>query len=207
MTTIAVSWSEDKCVVMSESGITDESFHTAPPMNKIVRQGDWLISCAGEDRTCDVLQYITKYPVIPPTLKKKSNDEDWYKFLVKRIIPIIRKSAQDELSLDTKDGVAELPDSELMLITHGRAFSISATLGISRVKPYWAIGSGGSLALGSLATNFINKEKQWKINHDIFCYQALEVSVKHDSFSHPPIYGFISYPSGRIVEWSSRSLA
>lgn len=202
MTTIAVSWSEDKCVMMSESGITDESFHTAPPMNKIVRQGEWLIAAAGADRTCDVLQYITKYPTVPPTLKKKNLDEDWYAWLVKRVIPIIRKSAQNELSLDTKDGVAELPDSELMLVTHGKAFSISATLGISKVKPYWAIGSGGSLALGSLATNFMNS-KDWKTKHDIYLHQALGVSVKHDSFSHPPIYGFVSLPSGRITPWRS----
>lgn len=206
MTTIGVSWSLDKCVMMSESGITDEAYHTAPPMNKIVRQGEWLIAAAGADRTCDVLQYITKYPVVPPNLKKNKDEQDWYKWLVKRVIPIIRKSAQDELSLDTKDGVAELPDSELMLVTHGRAFSISATLGISRVEPYWAIGSGGSLALGSLATNYMNS-KDWKTKHDTYLLQALQVAVKHDSFSHKPIYGFISYPNGRITSWASQDLA
>jgi hypothetical protein len=206
MTTIGVSWSEDKCVMMSESGITDEAFHTCPPMNKIVRQGDWLIAAAGADRICDVLQYITKYPTVPPTLKKKTEDEDWYAWLVKRVIPVIRKSAQDELSLDTKDGVAELPESELMLVTHGKAFSISATLGISKVKPYWAIGSGGSLALGSLATNYMNA-KDWDNKHDVYLHQALGVSVKHDSFSHAPIYGYVSLPSGRITSWRSQDHA
>jgi hypothetical protein len=206
MTTIGVSWSEDKCVMMSESGITDESYHTCPPMNKIVRQGDWLIAAAGADRICDILQYITKYPTVPPTLKKKTLDEDWYAWLVKRVIPLIRKSAQDELSLDTKDGVAELPESELMLVTHGKAFSISATLGISKVKPYWAIGSGGSLALGSLATNYMNA-KDWETKHDVYLHQALGVSVKHDSFSHSPIYGYVSLPSGRITPWRSQDHA
>lgn len=206
MTTIGVTWSDDRCVIMSESGITDESFTTAPPMNKIVRQGDWLIAAAGADRVCDVLQYVIKYPTVPPTLKKKTDDASWYEYIAKRIIPLIRKVAQDELTLDTKDGVAELPESELILITHGKAFSISNTLGISRCTPYWAIGSGGSLALGSLATAF-RKAKDWKTNHPTHLYEAIQTAITHDSFSHPPIYGWVSLPSGMIKQWDSKDLA
>ena len=191
--------------MMSESGITDESFTTAPPMNKIIRQGDWLIAAAGADRVCDVLQYVIKYPTVPPTLKKKTDDASWYEYLAKRIIPLIRKVAQDELTLDTKDGVAELPESELILVTHGKAFSISNTLGISRCTPYWAIGSGGSLALGSLATAF-RKHKDWKTNHPTYLYEAIQTAITHDSFSHPPIYGWVSLPSGVIRQWDSKDL-
>ena len=43
MTTIAVTCSNNRAVMMAESGITDEAFHTAPPMNKIVRQGDCIM--------------------------------------------------------------------------------------------------------------------------------------------------------------------
>jgi hypothetical protein len=35
MTTIAVGWTPNRCVMMSESGITDDSYVTCPPMNKI----------------------------------------------------------------------------------------------------------------------------------------------------------------------------
>lgn len=197
MTTIAVTCSNNRAVMMAESGITDEAFHTAPPMNKIVRQGDWLIASAGADRVCDVVQYLTKYPVIPPALKKQSDIQEWYRFIAKRVIPVIRKTAQEELSLDVKDGVAELPDAELMLVTHGRAFSISATLGISKVEPYWAIGSGGTLALGSLATTHTQYDFETKLEQ--YTYKALTVAIKHDSFSHPPIYGYVSHKSGKIT--------
>jgi ATP-dependent protease HslVU (ClpYQ) peptidase subunit len=171
-------------------------------MKKIVKQNEWLIACAGADRTCDVLQYITKYPAIPPTLTKNKIDEDWYKWVAKRIIPIIRKSAQDELSLDTKDGVAELPESELILVSHAKAFGISGSMGISRLKPYWAIGSGGTLALGSLATAYKNNE-DWDSNAKEYLIDALEVAVKHDSFSHKPINGFTSFNNGRVEQWDS----
>ena len=206
MTTIGVTWSDDRCVMMSESGITDEQFTTAPPMNKIIRQGDWLIAAAGSDRVCDVMQYVIKYPTVPPTLKKKTDDATWYEYLAKRIIPLIRKVAQDELTLDTKDGVAELPESELILVTHGKAFSISNTLGISRCTPYWAIGSGGSLALGSLATAF-RKSKDWGTAHHKYLYESIETAITHDSFSHPPIYGWVSLPSGVIKQWDLKDLA
>ena len=201
MTTIGIAATDTQCLMMSESGITDEAFTTAPPMNKIIRQGEWLIAAAGADRVCDVLQYIVKYPTIPPVLKKKTDETSWYQYIAKRIIPIIRKAAQDELTLDTKDGVAELPESELILVTHGRAFSISNTLGISRCTPYWAIGSGGSLALGSLSTDYHRGD--WKENHDIYLLNAIQTAIRHDSFSHPPIYGYISKTNGKIVEWHS----
>lgn len=204
MTTIAIASTATQCVIASESGITDDSYVTCPPMHKIIRQGDWLIAAAGSDRVCDTLQYITKYPVIPPALKNKTDDISWYQYIAKRIIPIIRKVAQDELTLDTKDGVAELPESELILVTHGRAFSISNTLGISRCTPYWAIGSGGTLALGSLSTDYHRGD--WKENHDLYLFNAMQTAVRHDSFSHKPIYGYVSHKNGKIKEWDSKDL-
>lgn len=206
MTTIGIASTNKQCVMMSESGITDESFHTAMPMNKIIRQGEWLIAAAGADRVCDVLQYIIKYPAIPPQLKKKEDEMSWYQWIAKRVIPLIRKITQEQLTLDVKDGVAELPDSELLLVTHGKAFGISNTLGISRCTPYWAIGSGGSLALGSLATAH-RKQKDWDTNHPIYLYEAIETAITHDSFSHPPIYGWVSQTNGTIKQWDSKDLA
>ena len=202
MTTIAVALSKNQCVMMSESGITDEAYHTAPPMRKIVKQGEWLIAAAGADRVCDVLQYIVKYPTIPPKLKNEKDDYLWFQWIAKRVIPIIRKATTDELTLETEHGVAELPDSEFLLVTHGKAFSIGATLGISSCSPYWAIGSGGSLALGSLSTAFHTSDT-WELNHANYLHKSLETAIRHDSFSHAPIYGYISKSNGKIVEWVS----
>lgn len=206
MTTIGIASTNKQCVMMSESGITDEQFTTAMPMSKIIRQGEWLIAAAGSDRVCDTLQYIVKYPAIPPQLKKKEDEMSWYQWIAKRVIPLIRKIAQEQLTLDVKDGVAELPDSELLLVTHGRAFSISNTLGISKCTPYWAIGSGGTLALGSLATAH-RTTNDWATNHSKYLYQAIETAITHDSFSHPPIYGWVSQTNGTIKQWDSKDLA
>jgi 20S proteasome alpha/beta subunit len=206
MTTIGIASTNKQCVMMSESGITDENFTTSMPMNKIIRQGEWLIAAAGADRICDITQYLVKYPAVPPQLKKKEDIMSWYQWIAKRIIPLIRKVAQEQLALDVKDGVAELPDSELILVTHGKAFSISNTLGISRCTPYWAIGSGGTLALGSLATAF-RTTNDWAKNHTKYLYQAIETATTHDSFSHPPIYGWVSQTNGTIKQWDSKDLA
>ena len=206
MTTIGIATTSKQCVMMSESGITDENFVTSMPMNKIIRQGEFLIAAAGADRVCDVLQYLVKYPAVPPQLKKKEDYMSWYQWIAKRIIPLIRKVAQEQLTLDVKDGVAELPDSELILVTHGKAFSISNTLGISRCSPYWAIGSGGSLALGSLATAYRQQKQNWDTHHPTYLYEAIQTAITHDSFSHPPIYGWVSNTNGTIKEWDSKDL-
>lgn len=179
-----------------DSGITDATDTTMPPMTKIVKQGQWLIAVAGEDRTCDVLQYIVKYPNVPEQLKNKSL-QDWLIWLTKKVIPIIRKTAQAELSLDIDKGVAYLPDNDLILVTHGKAFYISSTLGINYLEPYWAIGSGSSLAIGSLATAHAD---DWQNKFINACKESVRVAIKHDSYSHEPISTWISHANGSINE-------
>jgi len=69
-----------------------------------------------------------------------------------------------------------------------------------------AIGSGGSLALGSLATSF-RTTKDWNTNHTKYLYDAVQTAITHDSFSHPPIYGWVSQSNGTIKQWDSKDLA
>lgn len=180
-----------------DSGITDGAEQIMPPMTKIVNQGSWLIAVAGEDRTCDVLQYIVKYPTIPNGLINKPLI-DWLSFLTKKVIPIIRKTSQNELSLDIDKGVAYLPDNDLILATHGKAFYISATLGINSLEPYWAIGSGSSLAIGSLATAY--KPKTWEKDFTKACKESVRVAIRHDSYSHEPIQAWLSRSDGFVNE-------
>ena len=198
MTTIAATWSPNGACLAADSGITDGSFATLPPMKKIVQQGTWLIAAAGEDRICDILQYTIKYPVVPPALIKR-DDEHWYKWLSTRVVKVIVEAAQKHLSLDIEHGVAELPDSEFILATHGRIFGISNSLGISKLKPYWAIGSGGSIALGAL--NYQHRHnKNWNMAYSVIAEQAVMSAVAHDSFTHMPIDSYISTPSGKITK-------
>lgn len=205
MTTIAITTSPKSCALFSESGITDEQAHTMPPMTKIVKQNEWLIAAAGADRSCDVVQYLTKYPVVPSILKTKPIKE-WIPWIAKRVVPIIKRSAQEELSLDTKDGVAELPDSELVLVTHGKAFGISASLGVSIVEPYWALGSGGGVALGALAVQYKLNKHKWNEGHVAMNYNSLVVACKHDSYSHQPIDGWLSLTNGKITKCDLKGL-
>jgi len=204
MTTIAIAWTPKVLYIAADSGITDGNFATMPSMEKIVRQNDWLIAGAGLDRTTDVLQLVTKYPSIPPRLKRNRTNEAWLQWMAKRIVPKIRKTAQDEMSLDTKDGVAEIPDSDFIYISHGKGFLISASLGITLIEPYWAIGSGSQLAIGSLATSYDNKD--WDKKAKDYLVQALKTAIRHDSFSHPPITMWASHTTGGITKCDSKDL-
>lgn len=197
MTTIAIAKASQAVAMSCDSGITDGAEQIMPPMTKIVNQGSWLIAVAGEDRTCDVLQYVVKYPNVPNGLINKPLI-DWLSWLTKKVIPIVRKTSQAELSLDIDKGVAYLPDNDLILATHGKAFYISATLGINNLEPYWAIGSGSSLAIGSLSTGY--DKKLWDKNFIRALKKAVGVAIQHDSYSHDPIHTWISRQDGSVNE-------
>lgn len=190
MTTIVATKSKNYAVMVSDQGITSDLIH--PSMPKIVKQDTWLIGVCGTDRICDIIQYTTKLPKVPTTLLNKPV-EDWYAWLVAKVIPEIQRAVQDALGKDTKD----LGDSDLLLTTHGRTFYISETLGVVNAEPYWAVGSGGKLALGYLADK--QQRPEWNSKHGEFAKESIAVAEKLDPFTRGNSVGYKSYPSGKIV--------
>lgn len=163
-----------------------------PNMNKIVQQNAWLIGVCGEDRICDILQYVVKYPVVPKTLVKKPIEE-WYSWIATRVIPIIATAIQNSLH---KSYAGTIGDSELLLATHGHVFLIGETLGITNAEPYWSIGSGSHLAMGALTTQ--QYDPKWKEEHHKFGKIAISIAQQHDPYTRGGITGYLSYPDGFI---------
>jgi ATP-dependent protease HslVU (ClpYQ) peptidase subunit len=153
-------------------------------MHKIVQQDSWLIGVAGSARVCDQLQYSIEYPKPPIDVVKSGN---WIKWLVTKVMPL----------LDNKIKDSEM-DAEAILITHGQAFLISENLSVLTAKPYWAIGSGAELALGSLS------EKQylpgWHRNHDLSALRAIEAAGMHDPNTRGTVDQYRSYTNGKVIQ-------
>jgi len=191
VTTIVTTKSSNSAVMVSDSGITSSLMH--PEMRKIVKQDTWLIGVSGEDRVCDVIQYATKFPKVPETLIGKQAEE-WYSWIVTRVIPQIQKAVHENLHKDYWNTIGE---SEALIVSHGNAFLIGETLGITKAEPYWAIGSGSHLAMGSLAEK--NFAPDWNKQHGSFAREAIGVAEMHDPYTRGKISGFRSYPSGKIV--------
>ena len=195
MTTIVTTKANNYAVMVADSGITSDLMH--PDMDKIVQNGTWLIGVVGEDRVCDVIQYTVKYPKVPQTLVGKPQ-KDWYAWLVTKVIPEMLTAIQQS-NLHNKDANTILGDSSVLLVTHGNAFLITESLGVGLAEPYWAIGSGGQLAMGSLAEK--NFALEWKVKHAELAKAAVNVAQKHDPFTRGKVSGYKSYPSGKIVSF------
>ena len=182
MTTIITTTGNNFATLTADQGITSNLIH--PDMHKIVQQDSWLIGVAGSARVCDQLQYSIEYPKPPIDVVKSGN---WIKWLVTKVMPL----------LDNKIKDSEM-DAEAILITHGQAFLISENLSVLTAKPYWAIGSGAELALGSLS------EKQylpgWHRNHDLSALRAIEAAGMHDPNTRGTVDQYRSYTNGKVIQ-------
>jgi hypothetical protein len=181
MTTIITTTGNNFATLTADQGITSNLIH--PDMHKIVQQDTWLIGVAGSARVCDQLQYSIEYPKPPVDVVKSG---EWMKWLVTKVIPLM-----DDTVKDTE------MEAEALLITHGQAFMISENLSVLTASPYWAIGTGAELALGSLA------DKQylpgWNKNHDLSALRAMECASMHDPNTRGTINQFKSYTNGKVI--------
>jgi len=181
MTTIITTTGNNFCTLTADQGITSDLIH--PDMPKIVQQDTWLIGVAGSARVCDQLQYSIEYPK-PPVEVVKSGE--WLRWLVTKVIPLI-----DDMIKDSE------MDAEALLITHGKAFLVSENLSVLTANPYWAIGSGADLALGSLADR--QYAPDWHKNHDLSALRAMESASMHDPNTRGGIDQFRSYATGKVI--------
>lgn len=191
MTTIVTTTSTEFSTVYGDEGITSDLIH--PNMRKVAQQGTWLIAACGEDRVCDVLQYVVKYPVVPKYLESKPSNQ-WYSWLATQVVPKVDAAVEKSMPKAYKHSIG---DSQLLLVTHGKAFLIGETLGVTLAEPYWSIGSGSHMALGALANSV--KSANWTANHHKHAENAIKTAMTHDPYTRGNITGYLSYPDGSVV--------
>jgi len=182
MTTIITTTGNNFATLTADQGITSNLIH--PDMHKIVQQDTWLIGVAGSARVCDQLQYSIEYPKPPIDVVKSGN---WIKWLVVKVMPL----------LDNKIKDSEM-DAEAILVTHGKAFLISENLSVLTASPYWAIGTGAELALGSLADK--QYTPSWNKNHDLSALRAIEAAGMHDPNTRGSVDQYRSYTNGKVIQ-------
>jgi hypothetical protein len=190
MTTIVTTVSDSYAVMLGDQGITSDLKH--PDMNKIAHIGQWLVGVSGDSRICDILQYEVTYPRVPKALLNKPNG-DWYKWIVLRVVPRMSEAVDKKLHKSYRGTIG---DSNVLITTHGRSFLIDELLGVSRTDPYWAIGSGSHLALGSL--NVMSNYDLWETNHANYAHEAIRSAMMHDPYSRGAVSGYRSDRNGRI---------
>lgn len=177
MTTIAAINGRTWCVIAADSQVSYEDQKFIATTNpKIVRNGDYYIAAAGDSRACDIASYIWQPPKPPKPMK------DFDKFIVSKVIPSLKKILE-------QNGYEKTTDSafQILLAVNGTVTQIVDDY--SRLldqRGLYAIGSGGSVALGALAALAKpfprNAERASEILNE-----AVGTACQYSAASSPPI--------------------
>lgn len=144
MTTIAAYKGDGWAVIGYDSRVSDEGggrVYTLPStLGKVSRRGEFLIGVAGDVRGLNAVAHIFS----PPALPQKNVDLD--KFITATFIPALKSCfAEHGVGDDKSSGCS------LLVAVRGQVFEIGGEFEWCRdERGIYAIGSGGSFALGAL---------------------------------------------------------
>lgn len=122
------------------AGATQKARYNTP---KVFRSGDYVIGYAGSYRVGQILRYYTKYP--------NPDYSDLSKLMSTEFVDAMMSSMDDNRVIKNRDEIAEMDGAETLVSIGGKLFVVQTDLSVVEPKyNYWAIGSGWSVALGSL---------------------------------------------------------
>jgi len=143
MTAVIAVQYDDHVVMGADSQATDASGRMWQTV-KIVANGKFLVSGAGDCFPLDVLGYVWK----PPTLTQEDR-KDLFRFMVAKVVPSIREVLRtSQYNLDKTDSTAGF---DAMFAICGELFVISDDFAV--VRPRFNVagaGSGGAYAVGAV---------------------------------------------------------
>jgi ATP-dependent protease HslVU (ClpYQ) peptidase subunit len=177
MTTIIGIEYNDRSLIVADSRVTDDSgkIYAHKVMKKIAKRGAVIIAGAGEVAPCDIAQNIW----VPPAFTAKDK-KDVYRFMITKVMPSLRKCLTDNgynFDDDKKDGMR----FQFLISVGGELFDIDEDLSVMKNEDnIYAIGSGGSFALGAL---YAGAEP----------YTAMDIAAKVSAYSAPPFYEEVQY--------------
>lgn len=138
MTCIVAIADGDYVYMSADRGISDDDIITSMSVPKIKHNGQYLIGYADSPGTGQLVQYCTL-----PTPPAKNLD----KFMRTTFVTAVRKYLLDS-GVDLKENA----HASLLVGVHGSLFAIDTTDWQVIPCDYMAIGSGSSIAMGSLYT-------------------------------------------------------
>jgi ATP-dependent protease HslVU (ClpYQ) peptidase subunit len=167
----------DRALIVADSRVTDDGgrIYAHKVMKKFSSRGALLVAGAGEVAPCDIAQNIW----VPPQFTAKDK-KDVYRFMITKVMPSLRKCLTNNgynFDEDKKDGMR----FQFLIAVGGEIFDIDEDLSVMKNEDnIYAIGSGGSFALGAL---YAGAEP----------YQAMEIACKISAYSAPPFHEGVQY--------------
>ena len=148
MTAIVGIQGKDWALIAADSMTTyDDKPYYAKGQDKVVRKGDYIIAFAGDAIAGNIANLMWN----PPKLVKSMHIDD---FMQNKVLPSLREVMSDNgyhgASKDDKDA-----GFDALICLNGTIYEVDHDYLWSRDdRGLYAVGSGGNLALGALATGF-----------------------------------------------------
>ena len=144
MTAIVGIQLKNAAVIAADSRITyNDKPYVAKGIEKVITKGDYVIAFAGDDQAANIAQYMWN----PPKLSRTMSSD---KFMMSKVLPSLRKAmVENGYNPDNDDKDAGF---DALISINGIIYEISHQYTFSRDDGgFYAVGSGGSLALGAVA--------------------------------------------------------
>jgi ATP-dependent protease HslVU (ClpYQ) peptidase subunit len=120
-------------------------------------------------------------------------------WIIKRVIPLVIKTLEDNKAIDFDKGTALANDAEFLIATHGKVFLIDEGFGVTPIEDYFVSGSGGKIALGALHAQKSAMPDAWESGHVLISIEAIKAAIEFDLYSSGKIQGYKSLPNGRVI--------
>jgi ATP-dependent protease HslVU (ClpYQ) peptidase subunit len=179
MTTIVGIQKPDCAIIAVDSRVTDDDgrIYSHPDMMKYAERGSFIVAGSGEVLPCDIVQNMWT----PPRLLA-ADKQNIYKFMITKVMPSLREVlSKNGYNFDEAHDKKEGERFHFLIACNGELFDVDQELSVTRdARGYYAIGSGGSYALGALymGASPLN---------------ALEVAASISAFTAPPFYTVEQY--------------
>jgi ATP-dependent protease HslVU (ClpYQ) peptidase subunit len=142
--------------------------HKLPMLSrKVFSVGEWLIGVAGQSRVADVLELAFQAP-------KRARGISNRQYLVMVFIPTLISTLEQHGALVTAEDGSNSMEATMLMARGGECYAVSDDYSVGRITEYYAIGSGGDLALGSLHSTE-GEPAECRI------LLALEAAIKYDA--------------------------
>ena len=188
MTTILAVQGDGWAVVGFDSRVsideTNRASTLARGVEKITKNGDYLIGAAGDVRAINLLSYAFNPPK-PEDLTGVRLD----RFMTTRFIPALRKCFEDQGYAVKGSDEGAVHNSTVLVVVNGVIYEIDSDYAWARdTYGIYAAGSGGDYALGALHGMFGPKRELHVEKTKVFVRKALEVGARLDAGSGPPFH-------------------
>lgn len=186
----AVVGTDSRISTFDESGFAYQVTTLGSGTAKVAPNGRYLIGVAGDVRAINIVHHAFAPPAAPINMKGNRLDV----FMTKTFIPALRQTFEEQGYANTKgENAAHMAeqDSSILVAVNGAVYVIESDYGWTSDRTgIYAIGTGGTYALGALAA--LTGKKALTINSaKSSIVKALGVAAKFDPYTGLPFQTFV----------------